>query len=543
MIEKIPVPDIGDFKDVAIIEVSVSAGDTVAVEDTLITLETDKASLDIPSPVSGKVVAVKVKVGDTVSQGDLVAEIEVSETVAEPESSVAVETPASPPPPPATENAAPPETAVGGVQKASVPDIGDFKDVAVIEVSVSAGDTVAAEDTLITLETEKASLDIPSPVSGKVVAVKVKVGDKVSQGDLIAEIEHSAAPAVSAAPAAVPEPSPPASTPTPAVSASPAPPDRPRSLSSSKVVESRTSFSKAHATPVVRKIAREFGVDLANVVGSGPKGRILKEDIQRYVKLELSKAGSELPSVFEGIPNSPDIDFTKWGSVELHPISRIKKISGANLRRNWLLAPHVTQFDEADITDMEAFRKSLSEKAKEGGYKMTPLAFIIKAVAAALKLHPRVNSSLSADGEALVVKSYWNIGVAVDTPNGLVVPVVKDADKKGLIAIAQELAELSARAREGKLSVGEMQGGTFSISSLGGIGGTMFTPIINVPEVAILGVGRSRMMPVWDGTAFQPRLMLPLALSYDHRVIDGAEGARFITELSAQLQDTRLLAL
>ena len=424
-----------------------------------------------------------------------------------------------------------------------VPDIGDFAEVEVIEVHVRAGDSVAVEDPLVTLETDKAAMEVPAPFAAVIGEVKVKVGDRVSKGDIIATAEKSAAPAAESKPESKPEVAAP-----PKVESAPVAPVAPVE---SKPVESKPAPAVAappvetdaqipHASPAVRKIAREFGVDLRQVKGGGRNGRILKEDIQSFVKESLARGPA--PSA-GGLPQMPTIDFSKFGEVEIEPLSRIKKISGAHLARNWLLAPHVTQTDEADITEMEAFRKSLAEDAKKRGYKMTPLAFLIKAAVAALREFPDFNASLDAGGENLVRKKYFHIGVAVDTPRGLVVPVVRDADRKGLRELAIELAATSEAARAGKLRAEDMQGGSFTISSLGGIGGGWFAPIINLPEVAILGVSRAQTKPVWNGDKFEPRLMLPFSVSYDHRVIDGAQGARFAVFLSAVLSDIRRLTL
>ncbi len=432
-----------------------------------------------------------------------------------------------------------------------VPDIGDFKDVPVIELLVKPGDAVKKEDSLVTLESDKATMEVPSPAAGVVKSMRVKVGDKVSEGSVVLVMEASeeaaGKPAAKAPAAAAPAPQPaPAASPTPApaparapVAAESLPPRRPP-VSEEPVAE---SAAPAHASPGVRRFARELGVDLARVKGSGPKARILKEDVQAFVKDALSGAGAEAPRAAGGglaelgLPAWPKVDFAKFGPVELQPLSRIKKISGPALARNWVMIPHVTQFDEADITDLEAFRARVNEENAKSGTKVTPLAFLIKAVVAALKKFPTFNASI--DGDNLVLKQYWHIGFAADTPNGLVVPVLKDADRKGVVEIARETGELAAKGREGKLGPAEMQGGTFTISSLGGIGGTAFTPIINAPEVAILGVSKAAMKPVWNGKEFVPRLMMPLSLSYDHRVIDGAAAARFTTYLAQVIADLR----
>ena len=437
---------------------------------------------------------------------------------------------------------------MGSLRDVLVPDIGDFKNIPVIEVLVKPGDTVKAEDSLITLESDKATMEVPAPFAGVVKEMKIKPGDKVSEGVPILSLEVSdgapapAAPQKPAAPA--PAPAPAAQTAAPAAKPTPAPAPAPSPQPLGPIDE--TGFSKAHASPSVRRFARELGVDLARVKGSGPKERILKEDIAAFVKNALAQpagisgggAGLAL-----GLPAWPQVDFAKFGPVETQPMSRIKKISGPALHRNWVHIPHVTQNDEADITDLEAFRKSMAEEAQKQGVKLTPLALIMKAVVAALKVHPEFNSSIGPTGDALILKRYYHIGVAVDTPGGLVVPVIRDVDQKGVLQLAKELGEVSARARDGKLGPADMQGGTFSISSLGGIGGTHFTPIINAPEVAILGVSKSTTKPVWKDGQFAPRLMLPLSLSYDHRAVDGAQGARFITHLNSVLSDIRRVLL
>ncbi|MBD3610799.1 MAG: dihydrolipoyllysine-residue acetyltransferase [Gammaproteobacteria bacterium] len=421
-----------------------------------------------------------------------------------------------------------------------VPDIGDFSDVEVIEVLVSEGDSINAEDSLITVESEKAAMEIPAPEAGVIKEMKIKVGDTVSEGTLMMLLEPSVASVAEAAPAAAEpepakeEPKAEASEPKPAPAPAPAPTRQSPTASIDEV-----SFSKAYASPAIRKFARELGVDLGKVDGSGRKGRITKEDVQNYVKRALAQpSGGGL-----GVAPMPEIDFSQWGEVESKPLSKINKLTGEFLHRNWVTIPHVTQFDEADITDMEAFRKSMAQEYKDQGIRVTPLVFMMKAVVSALKKYPRFNSSLDATGENLIMKHYYNVGIAVDTPDGLVVPVVRDVDRKSLVELAVELGEISIKARDKKLKPSDMQGGSFTISSLGGIGGTKFTPIVNAPEVAILGVSRSKMQPVWNGEEFEPRLMLPLSLSYDHRVIDGADGARFTTFLSRVLSDTRRLLL
>jgi len=432
-----------------------------------------------------------------------------------------------------------------------VPDIGDFKNIPIIEVLVKPGDTVKKDDSLITLESDKATMEVPAPAPGVAKELRVKVGDKVSEGSVIVMLEPAgaapaAAPRAEPAPAAAPAPrAEPEPAPASAPRTEPAPAPKPASTSPTASIgpADEEAFRLAHASPAVRRFARELGVDLGKVKGSGPKGRILQEDVQSFVKAELARprgAGGAMPF---SLPPLPEVDFGKFGPVESKPLSRIKKLSGANLHRNWVSIPHITQHEDADITELEAFRKAQAEEAKKSGIKFTMLGFLMKAAVVALKQHPEFNASLSPDGESLIVKQYYHVGIAVDTPNGLVVPVIRDVDKKGLLELARELGAVSERMRAGKISPTDLQGGCFSISSLGGIGGTNFTPIINAPEVAILGVGKSSMKPVWNGKEFVPRLMLPLSLSYDHRVIDGAQGARFISFLATVLSDIRRLVL
>jgi pyruvate dehydrogenase E2 component (dihydrolipoamide acetyltransferase) len=435
---------------------------------------------------------------------------------------------------------------MSSVIEVKVPDIGDFKDIPVIEVLVKPGDSVGKEAPLITLESDKATMEVPAPTAGVVKELKVKVGDKVSEGSLVLTLESggdgaaakAAAPKPAAAPAprAAPTP-PPAPAPQPAASRpAPAP-------AQAAATMDEAGYASAHASPSVRRFARELGVDLGRVKGSGPKERVLREDIQNYVKGELSRPRGAESGIGLGLPPLPRVDFAKFGPVTTQPLSRIRKLSGANLHRNWVAIPHVTQNDEADITELEEFRKVQTEEAKKQGIRFTILCFLLKAVVVALRQHPEFNASLSHDGESLVLKQYFHVGVAVDTPNGLVVPVIRDVDKKGLMELAKELGEVSARMRGGKIAPADLQGGCFSISSLGGLGGGHFTPIINAPEVAILGVGKSVTRPVWNGKAFEPRMMLPISVSYDHRVIDGAQGARFIAFLSGVLSDIRRLVL
>jgi pyruvate dehydrogenase E2 component (dihydrolipoamide acetyltransferase) len=545
----VKVPDIGDFKDVEVIELLVKPGDTIKAEQSLVTVESDKASMEIPATHGGLIKEIKVKLGDKVSEGSLLVVVEGeggggAQAAPSPQPSPAAAGEGSKPTPPAPP-AAPAPAAAGGAVDVAVPDIGDFKDVAVIEVLVKPGDTIQAEQSLITVESDKASMEIPSSHAGVVKELKVKVGDKVSQGSVVAVVEASSGG--KAAPS--PQPSP-AGAGEGAKAAPAAAPAQPAAMPSHE--PKAPSGALPHASPSVRRFARELGVPLDEVKGSGPKGRITQEDVQGFVKGVMSgqaqtrAAAAKAPAggAGVGLPGLlpwPQVDFAKFGPVERRDLSRIKKISGANLHRNWVMIPHVTNHEDADITDLEAFRVVLNKENEKSGAKVTMLAFLIKACVAALKKFPEFNASL--DGDALVLKQYFHIGFAADTPNGLVVPVIRDADKKGLFAIAKEMSELAAKARDGKLGPADMSGGCFSISSLGGIGGTYFTPIINAPEVAILGVCRSTTRPVWDGKQFVPRLILPLSLSWDHRVIDGAAAARFNTYLANVLADFRRVML
>ena len=543
---EVKVPDIGDFDEVAVIELLVKEGDTVKAEQSLITVESDKASMEIPSSTAGVVKALKVKLGDKVSEGSVVLLLE-----AEGAAAAAPASPAAPAAPaaPAPASVAAASSATGPVE-VHVPDIGDFKDVAVIEVFVKPGDTIKLEQSLITVESDKASMEIPSSAAGVLKELKVKLGDKVNIGDLLAVLEGSVAgaAAVSAAPAPVAA-SPVASAPAPAAAA-------PVVAAATAVAVAAHApgaapFGLPHASPSVRKFARELGVPLEEVKGSGLKGRITQEDVQSFTKAVMSGAAqtkaqaAKAPAGGDGAALGlipwPKVDFAKFGPIERKALGRIKKISGANLLRNAIMIPAVTNHDDADITELEAFRVSTNKENEKSGVKVTMLAFLIKACVAALKKYPEFNSSL--DGDELVYKNYWHIGFAADTPNGLMVPVIKDADKKGVLQISQEMSELAKKARDGKLSPAEMTGATFTISSLGGIGGKYFTPIINAPEVAILGVCKSTMEPVWDGKQFVPRLMLPLSLTWDHRVIDGAAAARFNAFLGQILSDFRRVLL
>jgi len=550
---EVKVPDIGDFDEVAVIEVLVKVGDTVKAEQSLITVESDKASMEIPSSASGVVKELKVQVGSKVSEGSVVLVLEAAAdaAAAAPAPSAAPAPATVPAPSPAAPAAAVPAASVGPVE-VKVPDIGDFKDVAVIEVLVKEGDTVKNEQSLITVESDKASMEIPSSAAGVVKSLKVKVGDKVNIGDLIAVLEGAgaAAPVAAAAASSAAQ----VQAPARAQASSPAIATAPSVPAAAPLAHDPTvppSGKLPHASPSVRKFARELGVPLEEVKGSGLKGRITQEDVQSFTRAVMSGAARTKAAAAQapaggggealGLLPWPKVDFTKFGAVERKDLSRIKKLSGANLHRNWVMIPHVTNNDEADITELEAFRVATNKDNEKSGIKVTMLAFVIKAVVSALKKFPELNTSL--DGDQLVYKQYFHIGFAADTPNGLVVPVLKDADKKGILQISQEMGDLAKKARDGKLGSADMQGGCFSISSLGGIGGTHFTPIINAPEVAILGLSKSAIKPVWDGKVFQPRLMLPLSLSYDHRVIDGAAAARFNAYLGQVLADFRRVLL
>ena len=527
----IRVPDLGDFHDVEVIEVLAKAGEAIALEQPLITLETDKATMDVPASAAGRLLSLAVQKGDRVSKGDAIAEVEsdaAPASAAQPAATPVAAAPAAPAPPtpaPAAANAA--------AQDVRVPDLGDFKDVEVIEVLVKPGDTVALETPLVTLETEKATMDVPSSAAGRVAKLHVAKGARVNAGDLVATLEGAApatgkleetqrivSPAAGRAPAA-PAPQLPAAANAPAATGA----------------AFEGSLTRAHAGPAVRRFARELGVDLSKVKGSGVKDRITHDDVKAFVKKALAGpavAGAALPRVHE-------VDFAAFGPVELKPLGRIQKISGGRLQAAWVNLPHVTQHDEADITEMEKLRASLKDRASALGIKLTPLAFIARACVRAIAQFPNFNSSLDASGQNQVFKKYFHLGFAADTPNGLVVPVIRDAGRKDIYELARDLGELAGKARAGKLTGAEMQGGCFTISSLGGIGGTAFTPIINAPEVAILGVSRSQQRPVWKDGQFVPRLMLPLSLSYDHRVIDGAEAVRFVVAVAELLAEPQKL--
>ncbi|EHZ7342259.1 TPA: pyruvate dehydrogenase complex dihydrolipoyllysine-residue acetyltransferase [Vibrio vulnificus] len=528
-LKEVCVPDIGG-DEVEVTEILVAVGDSIAEEQSLLTVEGDKASMEVPAPFAGTLKEIKVAAGDKVSTGSLVMVFEVAGSGAAAPAPVAAAAPAAAP------------AAVSGVKEVNVPDIGG-DEVEVTEIMVAVGDTVSEEQSLITVEGDKASMEVPAPFAGTVKEIKVAAGDKVSTGSLIMVFEVAGAAPVAAA--------------APAQAAAPAPAPAVAPVAKAEAQATTSDFKEndeyAHASPVVRRLAREFGVNLSKVKGSGRKSRILKEDVQAYVKDALKRLESGAVAAASGKGDGaalgllpwPKVDFSKFGETEVQPLSRIKKISGANLHRNWVMIPHVTQWDNADITELENFRKEQNaiEAKKDSGMKITPLVFIMKAAAKALEAFPAFNSSLSEDGESLILKKYVNIGIAVDTPNGLVVPVFKDVNKKGIYELSEELMVVSKKARAGKLTAADMQGGCFTISSLGGIGGTAFTPIVNAPEVGILGVSKSEIKPVWNGKEFAPRLQLPLSLSYDHRVIDGAEGARFITYLNECLSDIRRLVL
>jgi pyruvate dehydrogenase E2 component (dihydrolipoamide acetyltransferase) len=597
------VPDVGG-EEVEVIELCVAVGEAVDAEASIVTVESDKASMDIPCTEAGIIKSLKVKVGDKIKQGDVLGQMESGAAASEPEASVPAESPAQAPKADAPESGsakaeipkseAPAKTgaAVSGVKtiEVTVPDIGDATEVDIIELLVAVGDIVEPEDGLITLETDKATMDVPAPQAGKIVSLAVKVGDKVSKGSLVLTLEVAGESSVESDSSAANTSSADASSADTSSADTSSADTSPEVVSSedTNTTESKTATpsssavvaqsaptsaqtpkappvphhpsagdkvntGKVHASPSVRRLAREFGVDLTQVQGSGRKNRVQKDDVQSFVKYELSRPKMN-PGSSAGTGNTggglqvlaqPKVDFAKFGEIEEVPLTRIQKLSGPNLHRNWVTIPHVTQFDEADITDLELFRKeqnTIAEKRKLG-VKITPLVFMMKAVADGLKEYPAFNSSLSESGESLILKKYYHIGIAVDTPGGLMVPVVRDVDKKGIMEISRELMEISAKARDGKLKSADMQGSCFTISSLGGIGGTAFTPIVNAPDVAILGVSKSEMKPKWNGKDFEPRLMLPLSLSYDHRVIDGALAARFTVHVSGALSDLRRILL
>ena len=569
-IQDIFIPDLGGDTDVDLIEIMVSIGEEVEVEDGLITLETEKASMDVPTTHAGIVKEILVEVGAKVNSGDLIARIEIKDETSTADTSVEVATSVAEETAvietKTEENSSAPmgldqaeaelqaisasgaeiscqfvneQTICSVVEEVFVPDLGADKDVDLIDVMVSVGDTVEFDEGLITLETEKASMDVPAPFAGEILEILVEAGAKVNTGDLIARMVKTVVMENKVPTASV-------TAPKTEVKEEKAPTTI-QEVAATSASESTAVLTekakKVYASPSIRRLAREFGVDLGFVKGTGRKNRIIKQDVRDYVKEQLNKPAVSAGGTGLGFnfPELKEIDFSQFGEIETIELSRIQKISGPSLHRNWVSMPHVTQFDECDITEMESFRKA--QNAIADGFKLSPLVFVVKAVAKALEIHPKFNASLTPDGQSIVMKKYFNIAIAVDTPNGLVVPVIKDVDKKGFKEIAIEMAEISKRARDGKLKAPDMQGASFTISSLGGIGGTYFTPIINAPEVAILGLSKSEMKPVWDGENFVPRLTLPLSLSYDHKVIDGADGARFTTTLSKLLSDIRLLSL
>jgi pyruvate dehydrogenase E2 component (dihydrolipoamide acetyltransferase) len=539
-VEEVRVPDLSGATDVDVVEVLVKAGDVIAEGDSLIAVETDKASMEVPAPMGGTVKEVKIVAGGTCNEGDLILTLEVAGSA-----SPATEAPAPAAAPaaaaPAPVAAAP--AVAGGIEEVRVPDLSGATDVDVVEVLVKVGDVIAEGDSLIAVETDKASMEVPAPKGGTVKSVSISAGGTCNEGDLIITLEVAgsaavAAPVAEAAPTAAP------AAPAPAAPAAPA-----KAAAGATVNQALEQKNRAvHAGPAVRAIAREFGVDLSLVTGSGRRGRVVKEDVQNYVKTSL-KALAEKPAATggvasgSGIPAVPAIDFSQFGEIEMQKMSKIAKVTAANMTRCWLNVPHVTQFDKADISDLEAFRKEMKDAAAKEGVKLTPLPFIIKAVAQALKENPKFNASLHADGEHIVLKKYINVGLAVDTPNGLMVPVIKDADKKSIYELSREANELAGKAKDRKLKPNEMQGCCFTISSLGGIGGTGFTPIVPAPEVGILGVSKADIEPRWNGKEFEPRLMLPLCLSYDHRAINGGDAGRFLTYLNSLLSDIRRLVL
>ena len=540
-IKEIKVPDIGDFNDVEVIEILVKPGDSLNAEDPVMTLESDKATMDVPCPEDGQVAELLVKVGDRVSEGMSILQL-LATGASQSTSTEVVEAPVSSPSTSSADQALALAQEVSASVEVIVPDIGDFQNVEIIEIFVKPGDAVNVEDPLITLESDKATMEVPSSNAGTIEAVLVKVGDSVSAGTAVVRLSTLGGVATAL--------SVPASS-NPKVGQEDSAPTTAQTEPTNSIVEpgkiDEAAFRKAHASPSVRKFARELGVDLSKLSGSGRKNRITKEDVQSYVKQAVTKAESgdiSAPAASgSGIPAMPEVDFSKFGEIETQDLPRIKKISGKNLHRVWLNIPAVTHHDEVDITNLENFRKELKDEAAKQGVRITLLAFIMKALAANLKQFPTFNSSLTPEGERLILKKYFHIGVAVDTPNGLVVPVIRDVDQKSVYDLARDLGEMSVKARDGKLKSQDMQGGSMTISSLGGIGGTAFTPLVNAPEVAILGLTRSRMQPVWNGNEFIPRLMQPVDVSYDHRVIDGAEAARFVVSLGKYLTDIRRVLL
>ncbi|MEJ6515050.1 MAG: dihydrolipoyllysine-residue acetyltransferase [Pseudomonadales bacterium] len=555
MIKQILVPDVGEAEDVEVIEVLVSVGDSINADDSLVVLESDKASMEIPSPMAGVVKSIAVKEGDTVDEGSLILELDTAVSLEieanDPEAASTSVLPAAK----TTDQDVAPAKSEGTADKTIqenveidivVPDVGEADEVVLTEYLVAVGDQVNVDDSLVVLESDKASMEIPSPFAGTVAALKVEVGLQVQEGDVLLSLIAKPSSGATLAPLVSVDQAP--STAASLAKAAQAPhetssPAQSGQATSAGQASVQPSGKNVYAGPAVRKIARQFGVELGLVKGTGRKGRVLKEDVQAYVKKQLASPASSGASSGAGIPPIPSIDFSKFGETELRPMSRIKQATAKNLHRSWLNVPHVTQFDEADITELEIFRKTQNAELVKSGQKLTPLAFMVAACVSALKQFPQFNASIEPDYKNLILKKYYNIGVAVETPDGLVVPVIKDADKKGIVELATETATLAQQARDKKLPIDSMQGATFTISSLGGIGGTQFTPIVNAPEVAILGVSKSKMTPVWNGDKFEPRMMLPLSLSYDHRAIDGAEAARFTDYLSAVLADLRRMLL
>ncbi|MBU2863122.1 pyruvate dehydrogenase complex dihydrolipoyllysine-residue acetyltransferase [Reinekea forsetii] len=525
-VEEIAVPDIG-MDSANVIEIAVKVGDTLSEDDTLVVLESDKASMDVPTPKAGEVVAIRVKEGDEVSQGAILVELKTASSGAK----------ASAPAPSKTAESAPVASTESSVEQVKVPDIG-MDSAKVIEIAVKPGDQLSIDDTLVVLESDKASMDVPSPVEGEVTAVKVSDGDEVSQGDLLIEVKVKGSATSSS-----PESPAPAKTPSAAPASSPkaAAEEQPAVLAHAYESAPVKPSKNVHAGPAVRRLAREFGVDLALVPGTGPRNRIIKDDVAAWVKKRLQEPKQE--TVGGALPTVPDQDFSKFGDIDIVEMNRIQQITAVNMTRNALVIPHVTQFDEADITDTESFRQSLKPEMEKRGVKISPLAFIVKACASGLVEFPKFNVSLMADGKRMVQKHYVNIGIAVDTPNGLIVPVIKDADKKSIWQIAEEIIDFAKRGRDGKVKPNEMQGGCFTVSSLGGLGGTAFTPIVNAPEVAILGVSKNAVKPHWNGSEFVPRTFTPLSLSYDHRAINGADAAKFTTYIASVMADVRRLVL
>ena len=555
MIKQILVPDVGEAEDVEVIEVLVSEGDSINADDSVVVLESDKASMEIPSPMAGVVKSIAVKEGDTVDEGSLILELDTAVSLEieanDPEAASTSVLPAAK----TTDQDVAPAKSEGTADKTIqenveidivVPDVGEADEVVLTEYLVAVGDQVNVDDSLVVLESDKASMEIPSPFAGTVAALRVEVGLQVQEGDVLLSLIAKPSSGATLAPLVSVDQAPSAAASL--AKAAQAPHETPSPAQSGQATSAgqasvQPSGKNVYAGPAVRKIARQFGVELGLVKGTGRKGRVLKEDVQAYVKKQLASPASSGASSGAGIPPIPSIDFSKFGETELRPMSRIKQATAKNLHRSWLNVPHVTQFDEADITELEIFRKTQNAELVNSGQKLTPLAFMVAACVSALKQFPQFNASIEPDYKNLILKKYYNIGVAVETPDGLVVPVIKDADKKGIVELATETATLAQQARDKKLPIDSMQGATFTISSLGGIGGTHFTPIVNAPEVAILGVSKSKMTPVWNGDKFEPRMMLPLSLSYDHRAIDGAEAARFTNYLSAVLADLRRMLL